>query len=403
MGMLFDNLCKGPVVVVDDRIGDKNDLINKLIADLKNNHLPVLPYTSPLEIKNELPGLLFSNFIVLDWRFTEGGESTIGIVTGDEAETLAEKEVIELIKELKKVCLAPIFIFSTYDRDWIISRLESAGIWEEEKEWIFIENKEAVCKTIDRLISKIEEWIEESPHIYLAKWLTNELLLNNTAVFWRLYESNPRWPILFYNSFAQEQDPILALRDTLCQLIFSEVNISNIETSLLTREVKEKNAKKQKKSLRDLYRKLVYIEKDIDKDICPGDVFHQNDIYYLNIRPECDTTRRTSNPEIYLLKGYVRDPKEVKENSYYEDYGIIDKEPEITMPLLDGHPFVVFKKRDLFIRKYSEMKDYKICRVALPFITRIRQSYSSYIGRFGLPSYPEEIIKSLFESIGDSP
>ena len=402
MGDLFEKLCKGPVIVVDDRIGDEEDLINKLIGEIKDNKLPVLCYKSLYEVKNELSGLIFSNFIVLDWKFV-GGEPTIGVITGAEAETVAEQEVIQFIKELKKVCLAPIFILSNFDKDWILSKLKDAGIPTGEKNYVFVEKKDVLCETSGKLISTIEEWIADSPHIYLGKCWSNEWLTKNTMVFWDLYELHPNWPTLFYRAFEKEEDPILALRDTLFQLVFSEIDVSQVESSFLTREeAKEKDEGARSESLKELYRRLVYLNKDIDRDIRPGDIFKRDGSYYLNIRPECDTTRRTSNPEVYLLKGDIRTPEEVKKSSYKPPYGIIDKENEITMPLLDGNPFVVFNKRELSVERYSEWKNCKICRVASPFITRIRQSYSSYLGRFGVPSYPEQILESLFESAEES-
>ena len=403
MGKLFDDLCKGPVVVVDDRIGDEEDLINKLIREIRDNKLPVLTYKSPREVRNELPGLLFSNFIVLDWKFAGGGDPTIGVITGDEAEAVAEQEVIELIKELKKVCLAPIFILSALGKDWIVSKLQTAGITTEGEDLVFVEDKGVLCQTTGNLVSKIEEWIEGSPHIYLAKCWTNEWLLKNTAVFWDLHELNSNWPALFFRSFQEEQDPILALRDTVFQLVFSEIDVSEVDPSFLDREIEQKSEESQKESLKELYRRLVYINKDIDKDVRPGDIFKKDGSYYLNIRPECDTTRRAgSNPKIYLLKGDTMAPQEVKKTSYTDLYGIIDKENEITMLLLDGNPFVVFNKRKLLVEKYSRWKEHKICRVASPFITRMRQSYSSYLGRFGVPSYPKQILESLFESTEES-
>jgi len=401
MGVLFEKLCKGPVVVVDDRIGDKEDLINKLIGEIKENKLPVLPYKSLYEVKNELPGLLFSNFIVLDWKFGGGGDPTIGVVTGDEAERVLEQEVIEFIKEIKRICLAPIFILTAYDKDWILSKLSDAGIPTGERSYVFVENKDVLCKASGKLISTIEKWIADSPHIYLGKCWSNEWLRKNIMVFWDLYELHPNWPALFYRAFEQEEDPILALRDTLFQLVFSEIDISQVEPSLLTKETEEKDETARDGSLKELYRRLVYLDKD--KDVRPGDIFKKEGSYYLNIRPECDTTRRAgSNPEIYLLKGDSRTPKEVKKSSYKPPYGIIDKENEITMPLLDGNPFVVFNKRGLSVERYSEWENCKICRVASPFITKMRQSYSSYLGRFGVPSYPEQILKSLFESTDES-
>jgi molybdopterin biosynthesis enzyme MoaB len=63
MGQLFQELCKGPVVVVDNRIGDESDLINKLIEEIKENALPVLEYTTIRDARNKLQGMLFRTLL----------------------------------------------------------------------------------------------------------------------------------------------------------------------------------------------------------------------------------------------------------------------------------------------------------------------------------------------------
>ena len=407
MGKLFSDLCKGPVVVIDDRIGKEGDLINRLIENIKNNKLPVLLYKSPDKARDELPGLLFSNFIILDWMFDEGGEPPIGVTRGDEAKALSEKGVIDFIRELKEICLAPIFILSAYDKGRIISKLEDAKLGGEIESYIFVENKDTLCKTPDSLVSKIEDWIKGSSHIYLAKWWTNELLSKNTALFWRLYESNADWPTLFYRSFKGEEDPILALKDILGQLAISEVDVSSLEPSLLEKKLGQQNTKKEIESMKDLYRKLVYTEnrEAIKEDICPGDIFKKDGKYYLNIRPECDTTKRAieqGDDAIYLLPGEGRSPEDVKEaNPDYKKWGILDKAPEITLQLLDDQSFVVFKKRELSIESHSEWKKYKICRLVAPFTNDVRHRYASFLSRVGLPSYPRGILESLLEPEGN--
>lgn len=396
MGDLFEKLCKGPVVVVDDRIGDEEDLINKLIAEIEENNLPVLGYKSIDETRKILPGLLFSNFIILDWIMIGVKEDlTTGVRMGDEAETVAEKEVIELIKELLEICLAPIFILSALPKDGIVSKLKSAGIINEGNECVFVENKTVLCEKKGALISKIEDWIRESTHIYLAKCWTNELLSKNTMVFWDLYKSNPDWPTIFYRSFEKDgEDPILALRDTLIQVVLSNIDLSSTEVSPLIKEIEEPNIE----SLKDLYKKLVYIDTGIDKDIRPGDIFEKDGAYFLNIRPECDTTKRTTNPDLYLLEGEAKEPKILK-GQYDGKFGFLDKITEITAFFLDDNPIVQFSNRKLRIKKPTEMGDYrKVCRVASPIIADWRQRYCSFLGRFGVPSYPNQIFDSLFET-----
>lgn len=400
MGQLFENLCKGPVVVVDDMIGVGTDPIDGLIEEIKSKNLPVLPYTNIAEIRKLLGGFLFCNFIVLDWKMVSGtAEIPPEVQVGAEAEAMSEKEVIEFIKEIQKISLAPIFVLSAYNTDEIATKLEGAGIDATGKTFVFVESKNAVCKTKGALISKIEAWIRDNPHVYLVKWWTNEWLSNNTRVFWDLCESNPNWPAWFYRSFKEDgEEPILALRDILFQLILSELDIGSIDESFLDKEIGGIDSDSLE-SLKKLYNRLVYTTNNIERDIRPGDVFrieeNNKKKYYLNIRPECDTTKRISNPELYLLEGRTGAPEDVQ---YDKEYGIIiEKATQIIMHLLDGEDIVIFDKRKLRVKKYNSIKKHKICRAVPPFSTRCRHSFASYLGRFGVPTYPKEIIASFFK------
>ena len=399
MGGLFEELCKGPVVVVDDQIGT-GDPIDRLIVEIEDRKLPVLSYKSIAEVRDRLTGLLFCNFILLDWAFGGGDDEILsGVRIGAEGEAISQEEVIEFIRAVQEISLAPIFVLSAYNIDEIASKLENAGVNTTGRKSVFVESKNTLCQSGGGLISKIEDWIKGSPHIYLGKWWTNEWLSRNTRVFWDLYQSNPDWPAWFYRSFKEDGDePVLALRDTLFQLILSEIDVSSIDESLLDKETGAIDSGSLG-SLKELYKILVYTTNNIERDIRPGDIFKIEENgekkYYLNIRPECDTTKRTRNPELYLLEGRIGTFDEVQYDREYRI--IIEKANQIIMHLLDGEDIVIFDKRKLSIKKYNSIKNQKIYRVVRPFITRYQQSFASYLGRFGVPTYPKEIIASFFK------
>ncbi len=390
MGRLFKDLCRGPVVVIDDRIGEKDDLINKLISEIRGKNLPILSYKSLKDVRKVMAGLFFSNFIILDWKMAgKGADLPLEAQIGGEGEYLHEMEVIDFIRELRGICLAPIFVLTAFNTEEVEKRLREEGLISEGENYVFVENKNRLCEKKGALFSKIEDWIKDNTHIYLCKWWTNELLGKNTLVFWDLFDLSSNWPTSFYRTFKEDGvDPVLALRDTLSQLLFSEIDVSQVKQSFLDVEVEEGSLPDQR-SLKDLYTRLVYTRsKDIERDIRPGDVYKKNGSYYLNIRPECDTTTRVErNPKLYLLKGDIRDLSRI---SYDAEGGIIvEKRNEIVMPFLDGDEIVVFNSRKLYIETLSRLRnDYeKICRVLPPFITNARQRYSSYLGRFGIPRY----------------
>lgn len=402
MGKLFKELCKGPVIVIDDRIDDDSDPIHKIIKEIKSSGLPIISYKTPDELRNDLENLFFSNFVILDWMFYEEVDSKTGAQPGTETEVANKENVIQLINELLKTCTAPIFVISNMDTNTILSELTGAGITGEDRARVFVEHKQKIGKKNGKFISRIEDWIKESPHVYLTKYWTNEWLSKNTKVFWELYALNPNWPALFYHSFEEDgEDPVLALRDTLFQLVFTEIDVSGIDVSFLDKKIEEESGEDSKESLRRLYERLVYTEKDIDKDVRPGDVFKKGDKYYLNIRPECDTTKRVRNPRIYLLEGEVKKFEDVKKQYNREYSEFRETVFQIIMPFLDENDVVVFNKRKLSIERYnSTMKRRKVCRVVPPFITRIRQNYSSFLGRFGVPKYPRQLLDSIYPEDG---
>lgn len=400
MGELFSSLCKGPVIVIDDRI-DTDDLINKLIEEIIDNNLPVFSYKSIGEIKTELPNFTFSNFIILDWKMEER-ERPPEVQLGAGKKEISEQIVIDFIRELQKTCFAPIFILSNLSKEDIEYILKDKKIIKNGARAVFVENKATLCRKKGTLISKIESWITESPHIYLAKWWTNEWLLNNTKVLWDLYNSNSDWPAWFYDSFKKdEEEPLLALVNSLFQLIYSEMSISNLERSYIEKKV-EPIDDELLKSLKKLYARLVYTENEIDKDIRPGDIFRIEEenkkIYLLNIRPECDTTKRKNESDtlLYCLRGRARKSNKLKDR-YDKNVGVVMRKTEILLFLLDGNDIVRFDNKELEIRPYGDIKDKKICRVVSPFINQIRQSYCNFLGRVGIPSYPEHIFKSIFK------
>ena len=133
MGKLFEELCKGPVFVIDDMIGE-GDPIDQLIGEIEHNNLPVLKYKRIGEARDRLRGLLFSNFTILDWVMGSAVDAlSDGVQIGEEGKTAGEEEVISFINELHNICLDPVFVLSAFNKDEIILKLKSAGIITEGK------------------------------------------------------------------------------------------------------------------------------------------------------------------------------------------------------------------------------------------------------------------------------
>lgn len=395
MGALFSKLCKGPVIVVDDKIENEDDKIYDIISMLRNNNLVVIKYSNLDDLRKEICNLLHVNFFIIDWNLIKRPkDEPLGVTPGDEAEVSSSEDVISIISELKLVSSAPIFILSALNKENIESTLKEANIVRRDNNYVFVESKQALSDNA-RLVAQIEKWIKQSPHVYLTKWWQNRILQKNTSIFWELYDTNSNWPSIFYESFKKDgEDPIRGLNDILFQLIKAKTQLDDIDHSSLKTQSQQANGEQ----IKQLYSQIMYMN-DCIEEIKPGDIFELNGVYYINIRPACDTTKRTNQNkiELYLISGSEISDEEVKQ---YYDTNINIIRPKICneiLQFLHGKNFICFQFRDFQIKKYGEMKDHKICRLIPPFITSFQQRFITFLGRYGVPRVPDSIYKEIFK------
>ncbi len=398
MGEVFDNLCTGPVVVIDNGIG-RGDKIDTLIKNIESNGLCVIKITSLDEARHKVQSLSHTNFILLDWlMFDELDEMPIGVVGGSTKETENEQEMVEFITHLRERTISPIFILTAYDVDTIHEiLLEKKIVTEQDNNIIFIENKSNLFLDPTLIINKIEEWIQSSSHVYFSMWWLNELLRNNSSVFWDLYKLDSQWPSLLYSSLKIDtKEPLLLVTQLFPNIIFSEFNYNLFSKDKIDNAPETINSN-QINSLKNIYRRIMFTDKEIEKSIVPGDIYKVNNRYFINIRPECDTTSRADqedgNIDLYLLRGKKAERRNI---TCDPKYGILEKEDQLVLLFLDRKNAVVFNKKELIIKKYHEIKEKKICRLVPPYITRMQHSYSSYIGRYGVPSFHKDILHEMY-------
>lgn len=390
----FVDLNKGPVVVIDDEIGGRDD-INNIIDKIEEKGLPVLKYTHLDKADKEISNICFSNFIILDWDLKRtSGEFSPEITLGESAK-YSKNEKIKFIKTARSICFSPIFIFTNFSRETV-----EDDIPDEIKNFIFIKNKQEILKN---LFEDINKWILENPHIYISKIWLNQFLKNSNEIFWLLYEKNSNWPNVFYKSLKEDgEDPISGLNDILFRLVRAKMNLNTIDDKIFEKDIEELNTDE----IKLLYASILYLKENIKDDIKPGDIFKEGQKYYINIRPECDTTKRdngsTDNTSVYLIKGIKIDDKDVQNKYYYKRTGIVNKIVSYILPFLDENNFVLFQFKDLGMRKYSEMKDKKICRLLPPFITSFQHHFSSFLGRYGTPRVPKQVSEDIFKGHKDT-
>ena len=104
----------------------------------------------------------------------------VGVRMGHTAMVDAQRKVIGLIKKIKDVCFAPIFILTTESeddiRDQIIPALRNDDLSfdEAERNFVFVKNKTEILK-YNRFFNVINSWVNNSPSIYLLKIWDNDV------------------------------------------------------------------------------------------------------------------------------------------------------------------------------------------------------------------------------------
>jgi len=407
MSIEFAELNKGPVVVIDDEIGKKGD-IDRIISKIEEKGLPVLKYPDVEKAENEITNICFSSFIILDWYLYPNEVPTEeGVSIGEELKIALNEKKINFIKKLKDVCFSPIFIFTNISEEDIEKEikgpLKKSGLLYSDcrKNFIFTKNKQEILKG---LFKDIDKWISENPHIYLSKFWLNQIIKNSNEIFWTLYGKNSDWPNIFYKSFDKDgEDPIGGLNDILFRLVKAKMNLNKIDNKIFKRDVKEVNNNEIKK----LYASIMYLREGIKNDIKPGDIFKDGKKYYINIRPECDTTNRKNRENIddtivYLIEGRKVSDKKIHDEFYEEKYGLLNRPTFHILPFLDEKNFIKFYFKELHIKIYLEIRDKKICRLLPPFVTQFQQRFTSFLGRYGIPKVPQEVYNEIFNNVGDS-
>lgn len=373
-------LFSGIGVVIDEAIfeeGDTPNGIQRISKSLREKHIPVLEYDG---LPNESLSQFHSvSFVVLDWNLS--GESPIPEATINDN--------IYFIRQLRKSCFVPLFIFSDEDPHDIQVKLEESRLYYANCP-IFIKKKDEL-DTTEKLFSEIESWIKSTPSIYVLKKWEKATLEAKTKMLWALSSIHSAWPGVLAKAI---QDDGGDKPSELMRLLQNNLSY-RLDYPQLDAEIIESQTDGVEKAE---LRRLLECERFIPQTILPnhpfaGDVYLLEGKYYLNIRPDCDIIR--SPKDMYLLKGKVVD--ETKINSKEEDTILFDsgefleKKNCCYVAFVQGK-ILCFSLRDIVIKKWKDIKDHRIGRLLPPYITKIQQKYAAYLQRQGLPSIPEQAI-----------
>ena len=396
--MDLSDLFNGIAVVIDDEVYEPKANINKIIRQLESKNIPHLKYDSIPE-ESCLRHLHSLSFVLLDWRLIKGDIGDVLIEEGVSIPAaLQEEDVNEnivFLRQLREICFCPVFIFTNEDENTILEALSDNGLFDSDKpNYIFIKSKSDLSN--DVLLNEINEWLERNPSIYLLKEWEKEYHLSKNRLFLDFQNLTPHWPKIIWDNYLDDGvSPSKELGDVITRNLCNRMTPFEFDGKVISTS----DAHVSKDEIRKVLEGARYLRKLNDKDIGTGDIFKERDsdtnedVYYINIRANCDLVRNR-NPKLYCLKG-----KQVNENDIsstgeirFHNGHFLEKVNHTYIPFIDNGKIIEIKFRDIHVKKWNSLKANRIGRVLPPYINRIQQLYSLYMQRQGLPRIPSSAI-----------
>jgi hypothetical protein len=198
------DLFKGIGVIIDDDLKPEKETANDGIWGIKKSfedkNIPLLIYFELPDDK--VKNFNFVSFLLLDWELA--GDMPKGVQKPDLSD-----DNIEFIRKFNEVCFAPIFIFSNDTPQSIIDKLKDADLYNDTKgNRIFVKSKSDL-KTTD-LFAIIEDWLKQTPSIYVLKEWELSLLRAKNSLFWDFYHINPEWAKVLYATIKMDSGDVSA-------------------------------------------------------------------------------------------------------------------------------------------------------------------------------------------------
>ena len=271
-------------------------------------------------------------------------------------------------------------------------------------------------KDENRIFSEIESWLKKVPSIYVLKEWESSLNKAKRDLFWSFYEINHKWPSVLQKTFKDDGSDV---NYELGSFIFKNI-LARTERIDFDEEILKLD---DDKITKEDIRKVLEAERFIKNNSLPdmpftGDLYKlhkyelsenatsDKEIYYLNIRPECDIIR-DKEPELYCLECAILDENRINSGQdnqvLFQNGNLIERVNVVYIPFIDGKIIHVklkeikifswkqklFTKRDNKVREFGKTR---IGRILPPYITKIQQKHAFYLQRQGLPVIPDKAI-----------
>ncbi|MBI3006039.1 MAG: hypothetical protein HYY49_11595 [Ignavibacteriales bacterium] len=369
-------LTKGFAVIIDDDFGKENsdDLIFEIVKKIEEYGIPVYKCDSLARATKFAQNFTEINFIVLDWRLYQFNEN---VTVTEEIKQDNAKQNVKFLNQLKKICFAPVFLFSSEDEKDVIAELKAVApeLYNDDmqRNFIFVRKKEALVKG-NKLFEEISGWIEKNPTIYTLKKWEESFLRSKNDSFWMLFERSPVWPSILWNSFERDSvDESYNIYEQLYRIVEGRALRSPLDKSLvLGTAIPSGN-----NDIMGVIRATMFVEVGNIQtdDIQPGDIYKMEDgTYLINVRPVCDTVYNRKNKDgknafdgdLYLLKGTRIGAEEFEDKHFDKTYGIKQPVNAYVVYGVEDASFYRFQFKKLITKKFDELRTKRIQRLLPP-------------------------------------
>jgi hypothetical protein len=411
-------LVNGIAVIIDDKIGTGEDLIDDLITQIEGKGMPCVKiHQLPVSAEGFIAHIHGVSFILLDWELSNTQTDENGIPLVDISAELFESANIEFLQKIRKTLFVPVFIFTNRSPEDIRDKLGKKLYHEDGKpNFIFIQRKSEL--TGNRLFDRIDDWIKENPPIYVLKTWDREYRTAQSRLFADFYAINPSWVAALKEGFAKDNPALPSVSAEIMMLIrdnlYSRMSMLGLTAGLQDVISKHKPTEIKPEEIGGIFERGKFLQDHLLADeIHCGDVFLSEESgqreYFINIRRECDCISRDRNStdeiELYLIKGSIF---EVTKKNIEMSNGGEPHTRNVVFFMHNGNS-VVFNFKKFIIKKSTKtmqgeretreiavpkgdkedaIKAYRVGRLLPPYLTHLLQSFASFLQGQDLPRNP---------------
>lgn len=304
-------LFQGIAAVIDDEVVSADSGINKIIRIIEENYEIECLKLSERPEQSKVKALSEAVMVILDWKLDKGvGASEYEqqgdippIQLGSEIEKENDNANVELINNLLKETLSPIFVF-TDDKETAQQVLTDNKVDIGGR--VYVASK-GELETKQQIRDCLETWLSRNHEPYALKEWENIAKKAKHDFFRSFGRDRIEWADALWTRLMEddESDCQNMFGEYLTRCIVNQMDDFTFDSSLLG---------KDNSTLADRNRilsKLVNIEKiKLSLDGSFPEHPHAGDLYYceakkrylLNVRADCDTAR-SHDTTIYCLKG----------------------------------------------------------------------------------------------------